>query len=78
MSTLQNGDNTGCRLRELTSLESLLIVAARFSERCYICRWIVANQGSRTDVLNPLPIGGVTITPEAQHRHLLGHGEIVG
>jgi hypothetical protein len=50
------------------------MVASRFSERCSICQWIVLNQGSRTDVLNPLPIGGVAIAPEAQRLHLLSHG----
>ena len=75
MSASHNGDTPDCRADELSSLGRLLAVAVRFSERCSICRWIVLNQGSRTDVLNPLPIGGVLISSEAQHRHLLNHGE---
>ena len=74
MSAIQSGDSPEGRVGEVASLVGLLTVADRFSERCSICRFIVLNQGSRTDVLNPLPIGGVTISPEAQHRHLLSHG----
>ena len=75
MSNHQNGKSPDCRVGEAPSLARLLEVAGRFSERCSICRWIILNQGSRTDMLNPLPIGGVIISPETQHRHLLSHGD---
>ncbi len=78
MSTLQNGASPCCRVGELPSLETLLVIATRFSDRCYICRWIVVNQGSRTDLLNPLPIGGVEISPETQLRHLWSHPDALG
>lgn len=54
-------------------MEALLVVAERHSGRCYICRWILQNQGARTDLLNPLIIGGVSVSPETQERHLLAH-----
>ena len=75
MSVIHNGDSPNCRTGEVSSLGRLLAVAGRRSERCSICRWIVLNQGSRTDVLNPLPIGGVIFSPDAQRRHLLHHGD---
>lgn len=73
MSAIPIGDGPDSQVGEGSSLERLLTVADRCSERCSICRWIVLNQGSRTDVLNPLPLCGVTISPEAQHRHLRSH-----
>lgn len=53
------------------SLKNLLTRAARQAHRCGICRWILENQGTRTDLLNGLMIGGVCISAEAQTRHLL-------
>jgi hypothetical protein len=75
MSAPHDGGSPACWKGEIPSLERLLTIASGFSERCYICRWILLNQGFRTDLLNPLPIGGVIITPEAQHVHLLSHGD---
>lgn len=54
-------------------LEALLAVAGRQSGRCYICGWIIQNQGARTHLLNPLIMGGVSVSPEMQERHLLSH-----
>lgn len=73
MPTLRNGVDTASQVAEPPTLEALLAAAGRHSGRCYICRWIVANQGCRSDLLNPLPIAGVTISAESQQRHLASH-----
>lgn len=75
MPTLRKGIDSTSRVAEPPTLEALLVIAQRHSGRCYVCRWILANQGCRSDLLNPLPIAGVTISAESQQRHLESHLE---